>query len=176
MQSSHGFSLIEMLAAIAMFALLTGLAVPTFRSLRQDAERTREVNQFVQAIHFARGEAMKRNSTISLCPSGDSETCSTAGSRWDGGWIVFANTDGDTPAVRDPGETLLIAYPAWTSGRIVANRSTLTFRPFGQSGVTATFTYCDARGSAAARAVIISQSGRPRVSSRSASDTALDCS
>jgi hypothetical protein len=42
-------------------------------------------------------------------------------------------------------------------------------------GVTATFTFCDDRGSPAARAVIISQTGRPRVSNRSAANTPLTC-
>jgi hypothetical protein len=42
-------------------------------------------------------------------------------------------------------------------------------------GVTATFTFCDDRGSPAARAVIISQTGRPRVSDRSAANTPLAC-
>ena len=74
------------------------------------------------------------------------------------------------------GEELLQVYPAWSNGRIVANRGTLSFRAFGQSGVTATFAFCDDRGSAAARAVIISQTGRPRVSAASASGSPLSCS
>jgi hypothetical protein len=70
---------------------------------------------------------------------------------------------------------LLRVYPQWTHGAVNANRGTLSFRPFGQMGVTATFTFCDDRGSPAARAVIISQTGRPRVSNRSAANTPLAC-
>jgi len=41
------------------------------------------------------------------------------------------------------GERLLHVYPAWREGHVVANRATLSFRAFGQSGVTATFAFCD---------------------------------
>ncbi len=92
------------------------------------------------------------------------------------GWIVFVNADRDSPADRDLDEELLRVYAPWAGGVVNANRTTLSFRPFGQMGVTATFTFCDDRGSKAARAVIISQTGRPRVSDRSASNTPLICS
>jgi type IV fimbrial biogenesis protein FimT len=176
MDRQRGFTVPEMLVTIAIAAVLTGASIPTFRDLRRDAARTREVNQFLQAVHLARGEAMKRNGVASLCPSADGRSCASGGAAWDQGWILFANDDRDSPPVRDAGEELLHVYPAWGDGRIVANRSTLSFRAFGQSGVTATFAFCDDRGSTAARAVIISQTGRPRVSTRSSSGSPLDCS
>ncbi len=113
---------------------------------------------------------------VSLCPSLDAEDCAPTGNTWHTGWIVFVNGDRDSPAVRDADEELLRVYAPWPGGSLTANRTTLSFRPFGQMGVTATFTFCDDRGSPAARAVIISQTGRPRVSDRSASNTPLACS
>jgi hypothetical protein len=77
--------------------------------------------------------------------------------------------------VRDPDEAMLHVHAGWTEGSVLANRATLSFRPFGQSGTTATFTFCDRRGDRSARAVIISQTGRPRVSGESASGTPLRC-
>jgi type IV fimbrial biogenesis protein FimT len=168
--------LTELLLAIALLAVVTGFAVPSFRSLQLDAARTRQVNQFVQSIHLARSEAMKRSAVISLCPSSDGRTCGTAGTtHWDAGWLVFENLDRDSPAVLDPGEPIVQVYPAWADGQVRGNRDTLSFRSFGQSGVTATYVFCDARGSRAARAVIISQSGRPRIATRTASGAALAC-
>ena len=145
--------------------------------MRRNAARTREVNQFVQAVHLARGEAMKRNGVVSLCPSRDGQLV-RRGRRRHGTTAGSCSPIGigDSPAARDAGEDLLHVYPAWREGRIVANRATLSFRAFGQSGVTATFAFCDDRGSGAARAVIISQTGRPRVSARSSSGAPLSCS
>jgi type IV fimbrial biogenesis protein FimT len=159
MERPPGFTLPELMFSMAIMAGLVGWGVPAFRNLERNASRASEVNLFLQAVYLARSEAIKRNGVVSLCPS----------------LIVFVNLDRDSPAVRDAGEDLLYAYPAWSRGSVVANRATLSFRAFGQSGVTATVTFCDDRGSREARAVIISQSGRPRVSDRSASGSALNC-
>jgi type IV fimbrial biogenesis protein FimT len=175
MDRQRGHTLTELVFAAAIVAGLLGWAVPGLEDLRRNAERTREVNQLLHAVHFARLEAVKRNGVVSLCPSRDGEFCAPAGTSWQQGWIVFVNSDADSPAVRDPGEALLRVVPAWSAGTLTANRNTLSFRPFGQAGVTATFTFCDVRGPAAARAVIISQSGRPRLSSLGPSNQPLAC-
>ena len=176
MERPRGFTLPELAFAVAIAAGMLGWALPTFRDVQRNAARTREVNQFLQAVYLARGEAIKRNGVVSLCPSLDGAACGPSGTAWHKGWVMFVNLDRDSPAVRDPGEDLLQAYAPWSAGSIFANRATLSFRAFGQSGVTATFAFCDERGSQAARAVIISQTGRPRVSNRSATGTALTCS
>ena len=176
MDRHRGYTLPELVFTMAIAVGLLGWGVPTFRDLQRNAARTREVNQFIQAVYLARSEAIKRNRVVSLCPSLDAEDCAPAGTTWQTGWIVFVNGGRDSPAVRDTDEELLRVYAPWPGGSLTANRTTLSFRPFGQMGVTATFTFCDDRGSPAARAVIISQTGRPRVSDRSASNTPLLCS
>jgi type IV fimbrial biogenesis protein FimT len=175
MDRQPGHTLPELVFALAIVAGVLGWAVPSFAEFRRNAERTREVNQFIQAVYLARSEAIKRNGVVSLCPSMDGERCGPAGTPWQRGWIVFVNLDRDAPAARDDDEELLRVYAPWERGAVNANRATLSFRPFGQTGVTATFTFCDARGTAGARAVIISQTGRPRVSDRSASNGPLTC-
>jgi type IV fimbrial biogenesis protein FimT len=170
----QGYTLIELIIGLGLVATTLAWGMPSFGTLLRDSARTREVNQFIQAVYAARSEAIKRNGVVSLCPSRNGTTCSPSVS-WHTGWLIFVNLDRDSPAARDAGEPLLRVYEPWDAGHITANRSTLSFRPFGQMGVTATITFCDDRGSRAARAVIISQTGRPRVASRSASGKALSC-
>jgi type IV fimbrial biogenesis protein FimT len=170
----QGYTLIELILGLNLMAMTLAWGVPSFGTALRDAARTREVSQFAQAVYLARSEAIKRNGVVSLCPSRNGSTCAPS-AQWATGWLVFVNLDRDSPAVRDTGEPLLRVYEPWDAGHITSNRSTLSFRPFGQMGVTATVTFCDARGSRAARAVIISQTGRPRISSRSAAGGALVC-
>jgi type IV fimbrial biogenesis protein FimT len=170
----QGYTLIELLLGLGLVATTLAWGVPSFGNFTRNAARTREVNQFIQAVYVARSEAIKRNGVVSLCPSRNGATCSQS-AQWTAGWLIFVNLDRDSPAARDAGEHLLRVYQPWDAGHITSNRSTLSFRPFGQMGVTATVTFCDDRGAREARAVIISQTGRPRVSSRSASGTALTC-
>ena len=98
---------------LAIVAGLLGWGLPTFRDLHRNAARTREVNQFIQAVYLARSEAIKRNGVVSLCPSTDGEQCCPAGTPWHRGWIVFVNGDRDAPAERDPGEDLLQVFAPW---------------------------------------------------------------
>ena len=127
---------------IRLVATTLAWGAPSFGALLRDAARTRGVNQFVQAVYVARSEAIKRNGVVSLCPSRNGVTCSP-GAQWTTGWLIFVNVDRDSPAARDPGEPLLRVYQPWDAGHITSNRSTLSFRPFGQMGVTATVTLED---------------------------------
>jgi type IV fimbrial biogenesis protein FimT len=175
MDRHRGYTLPELVFTMAIAVGLLGWGVPAFRDLQLDAARTREVNQFIHAVYLARSEAIKRNGVVSLCPSLDGEWCAPTGTPWQRGWVIFVNRDRDSPAVREAGEDLLQVYAPWQRGAVRANRTTLSFRPFGQMGVTATFTFCDRRGSKAARAVIVSQTGRPRVSDRDPAGKPLAC-
>lgn len=175
MSKIRGFTLVEMVCVVTVLAVIAGLSAPSFRALRLDAVRNREINQWVQAIHLARAEAMKRGAVVTLCPGDDALVCAAAPASWSIGWIAFVNTDADVPAARDAGEPVLRVYPGWPEGRITGNRDWLSFRPFGQTGITATHVFCDARGAASARAVIISQTGRPRVAATRADGSTLTC-
>jgi type IV fimbrial biogenesis protein FimT len=134
MDRHRGITLPELVFTLAIAVGLLGWGVPAFRDLQLNASRTREVNQFIQAVYLARSEAIKRNGVVSLCPSLDGESCAPAGTPWQRGWIVFVNLDRDSPAVRDDGEPVLRAYAPWERGAVTANRATLSFRPFGQMG------------------------------------------
>ncbi len=100
MDRHRGYTLPELVFTMAIAVGLLGWGVPTFRDLQRNAARTREVNQFIQAVYLARSEAIKRNRVVSLCPSVDAEDCAPAGTSWQAGWIVFVN---GLPSVRADG-------------------------------------------------------------------------
>lgn len=171
--SCYGMTLIELLLVVSVVAILLANALPSFRETIMDSRRTAAINELVGTIQFARGEAAKRNREVVLCPSGGGRQCTA--DPWNLGWLVFANLDKDSPARLDAGEPLLYVKPARDGLEITANRLAFRFRPLGVRSVNGTITFCDSRGAQYARAVIISYTGRPRVSARDASNQRLQC-
>ncbi len=170
----RGFTLLELMLTCAIVAVLAGVATPSFRDYLANARRTSQVNALVHALHASRSAAIRRGQPVVLCKSVDGRHCAATG-EWSEGWIAFANLDRDSPAVVDPGEPVLLHQPAVQRLHIRGNRDAIIYWPVSRAGTTASFTFCDARGPATARAVIVSQTGRPRTSDRDASGKALVC-
>lgn len=175
MRLQAGTTLFEILATLSVAAVLAAMAAPGLRSLRLDAQRIAAVNGYFHALFLARSEAVKRGLVISVCRSPDSVRCANREREWTSGWIVFVNQDHDEPAERDRDEPVLVAAAGWRSGRITSNRVTFSYRPYGRSAVNGTIVFCDPRGPAHSRAIIISPTGRPRISQRDASNKPLPC-
>jgi type IV fimbrial biogenesis protein FimT len=174
-KSAKGFSLVELLTALAIVAVLATTAIPSFATLQKNTQRRHSVDNFWHAIFLARSEAIKRNSVVALCKSDSTTTCDNSPGNWSSGWIVFDNLDRDEPAQLDSGEPILRIYNATPKVSVTSNRQTFSFRPVAQGAVNGTIVFCDTRGASAARAIIISHTGRPRQSTRDASGRPLNC-
>ncbi|MBN8280837.1 MAG: GspH/FimT family pseudopilin [Gammaproteobacteria bacterium] len=168
-----GFTLLELLVVLTLGAGLFALAVPAFRSVVQDARLVAAVNRVVHGVHLARHEALTTGAEVVLCRSRTGRQCSDSGD-WNRGFIVFVNRDRDDPPRLDPGETLLQAERGLALGAVTANRRAFVFRPWSRS-VNGTFTFCDERGTVAARAVVVSYTGRPRAIAATSADGASSC-
>lgn len=167
-KNNHGFTLIELIVTLAVFAILVAVAAPSFNSYVDSSRRASEVNLLSGALSYARSEAIKYDSTISICAQTDgAETCSGTND-WSNGWLVFADADAD--GVVDTGETVLRIFKPIATGSTITETSTfapshLTYRGSGFITVTrAEFKYCGNRGAIDARAVIVSKTGRARLS------------
>jgi type IV fimbrial biogenesis protein FimT len=165
----------EALLSLAVAGVMIGWAAPAFEQVVLDSRRTADVNALVLAIQVARSEAVKRGRPTVLCKTADRLACAGDDVAFTSGWMVFVNDDDQRPPHRSPAETLIYAHQPQMEGRIVANRSLFEFRPFGWRSTNGTVSFCDARGAAHARAVIVSYTGRPRVSSTGPGGRALDC-
>lgn len=161
-----GFSLLELLFVLFLAALLLSLGIPALNGVVLDSRRTGDINAFVASVQLARSEAAKRGQPVILCKSSDGLTCGGRETQFDDGWLVVPENNEATP---------LVSYQPRSTGSIRSNRAAFTFRPNFARGTNGTVTFCDHRGSATARNVIISYTGRPRVASTSSRGEPIAC-
>ncbi len=166
MKTYSGFTLVELMVTLAVFGILAVAAVPAFNSYVKSNRLISETNSFVGAINLARSEAIKRRTTISVCRSENGASCTATAGTWSVGWIVFINTDNDSPAQVDGGEEILRVYGAFSdplqSSASLANFITYTSNGFGSA--QGEFVLCDTDGTTGtARKVTISRIGRPKL-------------
>lgn len=165
MKTIKAFTLVELMVTLAVFGILVVMGVPSFTSYTRTNRLATETNSLVGAINYARSEAVKRRSHVTMCQSSDGATCTDSG--WQAGWIVFVNTDNDDPAQVDGGEDVLRFYGAITSDSNLAASDTigdfLTYTPKGFTTAQGEFVLCDASGANSARSIEVSRIGRVKL-------------
>lgn len=146
--SASGFTLVEVLVAMSILAILVAIAIPSFRQITA-AQRMRSVSSdIVSDLVIARNEAVKRGQNVVLAPV-------SAG--WPGGWTLAVSSD----------STLLSARSAVGSGvTFAAAPVNVTYDRYGRlSGATSVVRFAlTTSGSTQARCVSIDPSGRPKSS------------
>jgi type IV fimbrial biogenesis protein FimT len=175
MRAVTGTTLWELLLTLGLAGLVAALAAPSFRQVALDARLTADVNAFFGAVQLARSESSKRGRSVVLCKTADQVECAGSERRYDTGWMVFVNEDDHIPPARSPAEPLLYAHRPATRGTIVSNRPYFEFRAFLRRSTNGTVTFCDVRGPRAARAVIVSYTGRPRTARVGPANRPLVC-
>jgi type IV fimbrial biogenesis protein FimT len=167
-QRPAGFTLVELLVTVVVFAILLGLAVPAFRSFMQNDQQWVQTNNLVLALNTARSEAIKQDITlgVSVCSSTDGATCT--GTPWNQGWIVLPGVNSFNPAAAPkPLQVVGPLPPNTTLNEANANFS-LTFLSSGvlnTGALTApaapvAFKMCDSRGATYARYLQVNLMGR----------------
>jgi type IV fimbrial biogenesis protein FimT len=166
MHKNHGVSLLELLLATALLAILLTLAMPAYKSLLATDRAATEVVQLVAAINFARSEAVKRRNRVTLCKSADGAKC---GGSWSQGWLVFVDKKGD--GVINSSDELLSVHQIlkgkdqldWSASH---SNNYLQFDVSGNThGQDGTFIYCSATKNPQLNyAIVVSQTGRARIS------------
>lgn len=122
MQSSRGFTLIELMVVLAIIAIAAAVAVPSYNNSVEAGRKTSAVNNLVGALQFARSEAITRRSDdVKVCASGGGNTCS--GTNWSAGGVVV------------DGSTLLRSIPP--SPDVTITGSTITFNSDGTTTASA---------------------------------------
>ena len=166
-RAAPGYTLHELLVTLTLVSATTAVGLETWEML-QRARQTSEINEFLALLAFARSEAITRRAHIVVCPSARGEGCLTAvgdHTAWHHGVLLFADTDGDLRL--DEEEPILRRRTPAASGLVIKTsptRTRLVYQPQGTAGGTnMTFTFCDRRGTPFVRYLVVSNTGRARV-------------
>uniref|UniRef100_UPI004048A75F GspH/FimT family pseudopilin n=1 Tax=Shewanella baltica TaxID=62322 RepID=UPI004048A75F len=63
---NHGFTLVELMVTVAIISILGSLALPSYRDVMAREQLTAAANELVSSYKFARSEAIKRSTSITL--------------------------------------------------------------------------------------------------------------
>ena len=175
----EGFTIIELMLAVALVAVLLGIGVPSFSRLIESNRLTTQINEFSTALNLARSEALKRSRRISLCRSVNGTSCNTAGGGgYHTGWLVFVDTDGD--GALDAGEDLLRAGQALSAASTLRGTGSgnldnyVSFLSSGLASEAGEFILCKNDDKTKARALFMTPTGRVRLAQRDSSGVPLD--
>lgn len=180
MKRSRGFSLIELMVAMIVLALLLGVAVPGMQDIIRRNRISSEVNRVVSDLLLARNSAITRGAVVTICRSGDQATClsGSAAGQYDAGWMTYAAPNPNVAYVNNPAlgfELLKVGDPSTGLMRIRSNGAQapdyISFLPSGRVSPSApgniVISFCHDGVSTATvrgRRLSISVSGRPTLS------------
>ncbi|MDR3419099.1 MAG: GspH/FimT family pseudopilin [Nevskia sp.] len=88
-----GYTLIELIVAIAIAALLIAIAVPSFLTTVRNNRGVADANGMLAVLTLARSEAIRRDNYVSICVSTTSTPnyCASSGT-WDQGYLMFVDS------------------------------------------------------------------------------------
>jgi type IV fimbrial biogenesis protein FimT len=88
----RGFTLIELMVAVAVLAIALGIAAPSLNGIRASGQLSAASSEISTAVQMARQEAIKRGRRVGLCASSTGTSCGGSAD-WSTGWLIFEDRD-----------------------------------------------------------------------------------
>ena len=144
--NSQSFTLIELVAIIAIVGILVTVAIPSFNSTITSSRLTSYANDLVGALNLARSEAVRRGISVTVRKVDKySYTKSKAVANWEDGWDIF--TDINKDGKYEVSDELIRTYPALMFSFTLRSNSHITnyisFLSSGQSNTNGSFVICN---------------------------------
>jgi len=160
---ARGFTLIEAVIVMLIAATLLAIAVPAWSNAMAAAHNAAARTALAGSLLDAVRRSALTGGEVVMCPDTGAARCK-GGVDWSGGWIVFADPNGNR--TREASETVLQQIEALEGGvrvRTTTGRTRLVFQPNGgNAGSNVTFTLCDGRGVNRATTLVLANDGRLR--------------
>lgn len=148
-----GFTLIELMVAIAVLAIVLAAAIPSFSDITLRSKLRTYAADLVASAQLARSEAINRNGQVRMCVSSNGTSCGSGS--WEQGWIVL---HGSTVIHRQ--QAIAASY------RIISSEAAIVFQSSGVGATLVTLDVCRATPTVGAqgRRITVSATGRTSVS------------
>jgi type IV fimbrial biogenesis protein FimT len=156
-----GFTIVELMIAITVVAILSAIGVPALRNFTLQQRIGTTVQELQLDVALARSEAITRAASVSLCTSSSGTGCTATG--WEGGRIIF--TDANQNGVVDGADLVLRQGNAPQASMTVTRAPAVNFVSFnrlGQANVSMLYTVC--KTGLKTRLLTVRTSGNPSVS------------
>ena len=141
MSRARGFTLVEIIVATAVLAILASLSVPMYTTTLAGNRTRSAAYSLVGSLTYARSEAVKRNTTVSVAP---------VGTGWQDGWTVTSG--GNTLSFNEPAPALALAGP----------NAGVSYLPTGRLNIPGNVLFTiSASNTGYTRCVTIDPGGRP---------------
>lgn len=143
-----GFSLIELMIALAILSLLLGVATPAFNGMVAGQRVKTAAADLHTSLLQARAEAVKRNQRILIRPA--------SGEGWSDGWVI------PNPATPASDVNPIFRHRIASGVEITSAAAQIEFRPNGRTTAAATLEVESSVDSSKTRCVEIGLDGRAR--------------
>ena len=146
-----GFTLVEMLVAIAILSIVLLVGIPSFNALIKSSNMSSNSSDLVSALNYARIESVKRGTSVELSQ--------TDNASWEAGLVVWVDEDNNDSMGSDE---VLRYWGEFGSGSAIVSDggiSSFIFSASGEVNNNDILTLCDDRTGETGREITILSSG-----------------
>ena len=163
MNRSIGFTLIEVLVALAILVSLTAIGVPSLMEFTVKLKVDNEISHLYRLLLSARNAAINTGKFTTVCPLNDENYCTND---WTQSIYVFTDTNDNKRFEPNDNEHIIIMKEAIDEQdklQYGKNRNGVTYASTGHLsgwGQNGTFKYCPNNHAEQSRGIIVATSGR----------------
>lgn len=148
MKNQTGFTIIELMIAVTLGAILLAIALPNYQDMTKNNCLTADTNTLITHLLLTRSEAIKRKENVSIVAKGGN---------WGTGFEV---KDSSGNILRDVSLSCTKTTVTESTGD-----TTFVYKPSGFIDTPGTFHVCDDRTGENGREIVINTVGRPNTNS-----------